>query len=264
MNTERMHIIAGVTMFVLCISLCPTTVNATVVWSDDFNDGTYTPEWTVCDNMTFHDGDYGWGGSNWSATNNYLEKLTGAEGYNWGVISRPSNIAYGTWSFDVKANGTIFFISNNFYDMDDLYEDASSYFMWFDVDTYEEEFTIYLAKRFNDARTILDAHSKIPLTGWNHIDVTRNTTGCFTVYVDGSPIIEVEDTDIDTSEMFWLWFHNGDMIDNIVIYDEVLNIATTTTTTLTDGTNDGGLPTILIIMACGIAVIVLVVFAKRR
>lgn len=252
-------------MFVLCISLCPTTVNATVVWSDDFNDGTYAPEWTICDNLTFHDGGFGWNGSTWRATNNYLEKVNETQP-EWGVISHPSNIAYGTWSFDVKANGTIFFICNSFYDMDDLYENSSAYFMWFDANPYDETFAIYLAKRFDNARTILDSHYDVPLGGWNHIDVTRNTTGYFSVYLDRSPdpIMEVQDTDIDTSEMFWLWFHNGDMIDNIVVDDDWHY---TTTTTLTDGTTDGGIPPIVIIAGVGIAVVAIVlvvVFTKRR
>ena len=256
MKTKWIQLIAGAAMFALCISLCPTTANATVVWSDDFNDGTYAPEWTVCDNLTssgFHNGDYGWNGSTWTATNNYLERPT-EDFTEWGIISHPSDIAYGTWSFDVNASGTIFLISNSFYDMDDLYEDGNSYFLFFELDTYEEEFTIYLAKRFDDARTILDSQSQIPIADWHHIDVTRNMTGCFIVYLDGSQIMQVVDTDIDTSEMFWLWFYLGDMIDNIVVDDEVMR-------------RDGDVTCIIIIVGVGIAVVVIalvVVFAKRR
>ncbi|MGD9396603.1 MAG: hypothetical protein PVJ05_09270 [Candidatus Thorarchaeota archaeon] len=262
MKTRWMQLIAGLAMVVLCISTCTTTTNAVVIWEDDFDDGTYAPEWTICDNLTsagFHNGDYGWSGSTWSATNNYLEKVTEASP-GWGVISHPSNLAYGRWSFDFKANGTIFFISNNFYDMDDLYEDSSSYFVFFDVFSYDEEFAIFLAKRFDNTRTILDSHYHVPIAGWYHLDLTRNMTGGFTVYLNGSQIMQVVDTDIDTSEMFWLWFHNGDMIDNVVV-DNIWDYTPTTPTAAP--------PPIppyvwLLVGSAAVVIVVAVVFLRRR
>ncbi|MHA2313187.1 MAG: hypothetical protein ACXADC_09070 [Candidatus Thorarchaeota archaeon] len=259
MKTRHIQLIAGLAMFVLCISTCATTTNAVVIWEDDFDDGTYAPEWTVCDNLTsagFLNGDFGWNGSTWSATNNYLEKVGWDE---WGVISHPSNIAYGTWSFDVNASGTIFFISNNFYDFDDLYEDLNSYFIFFEFDTYEEQFTINLAKRIDDARTILASHSDVPVADWYHLDVTRTTTGYFSVYLDHSqdPIMEVEDTDIDTSEMFWLWCYEGYMIDNIVVDNEV-----PTTTTPPPPPIDPVL--LVLIVGTGVGVVLIAVVILRR
>jgi hypothetical protein len=34
--------------------------------------------------------------------------------------------------------------------------------------------------------------------------------------------MEGEETEIDTSELFWLWFEDWQMIDNIVVDDEIL------------------------------------------
>jgi hypothetical protein len=278
MRRRWMHLIAGLAMVVLCISTCTTTTNAAVIWEDDFDDGTYAPEWTICDNLTsegFYNGAFGWNGSTWSATNNYLEKVGHDE---WGVISQPSNKAYGRWSFDFKTNGsTIFFISNNYYDFDDFEADLNSYYITFDVDTYYDTFSITLAKGLNDTRTILGTHYQVPVADWHHLDVTRNTTGYFSVYLDRSqnPIIEEEDTDIDTSEMFWLWYYQGEMIDNIVVDDDWnYTITTTTTTTTATSTSPTTTPTTppplpwdLIAIGGGVAVLVIVlvvVFSRRR
>ena len=46
MKTRWMHLIAGFTMFVLCISICTTTVNADLVWEDNFDDGNLDG-WTI-------------------------------------------------------------------------------------------------------------------------------------------------------------------------------------------------------------------------
>ncbi|MGD9395703.1 MAG: hypothetical protein PVJ05_04680 [Candidatus Thorarchaeota archaeon] len=260
MKTRWIQLIAGLAMFVLCISIFTTTTDATVIWEDDFDDGNYDG-WTVCDNSTLHEGNYGWSGSTWSAANYYLQLED-----DWGIISHPSDVAYGRWSFDFKANGTqmgnIAFISNNFYELNDtlgLYEYGQFYFINFDVDTYPEHtFTITLNKRFDDDKTILDYHAQVPAAGWHHFDVTRNTTGCFTVYHNGSQIMQVVDTDIDTSEMFWLWWSKWQTLDNVVV-DDNWNFTI-------NGAVDGDMTTILIIAGIGIAVVVmvLVVFVKRR
>jgi len=46
MKTRWMHVIVGFTMFALCISVCTITTNATLDWSDDFDDGNYDG-WTI-------------------------------------------------------------------------------------------------------------------------------------------------------------------------------------------------------------------------
>ncbi|MHA2406506.1 MAG: hypothetical protein ACXACH_07120, partial [Candidatus Hermodarchaeia archaeon] len=57
---------------------------ATLVWSDNFNDGTYSPEWTV------------FGGS-FSATS--LQMESGSD--LWNYAYRASTVATGEWRFDV-------------------------------------------------------------------------------------------------------------------------------------------------------------------
>ncbi len=49
--------------------------------------------------------------------------------------------------------------------------------------------------------------------------MTRTTAGLFSVYHDGSLMVQGTDTDITTSEMLWLWFAYESIIDNIVVDD---------------------------------------------
>ncbi len=250
-------------MFVLCISVCTTTANATEVWSDDFNDGNYIG-WTICNNMDLYNGSYGFANSNWSATNNYLQ----LDQEDLGIITHPSSVAYGTWSFDFKTPETqlgmgtllkIYFISNDHVLTTDDWDDPerTDIYIEFGVFTHEEphNYTLILGKHYGGNETTIDT-GKVPAASWLHFDVTRNTTGWISVYHNRSldPIMEGEDTEIDTSEIFWLWFEERQMIDNIVIDNEVLNFAS-------------ALPWELIAIGGGVAVVmivfVIVIFRRR-
>jgi len=264
MKTRWMHLIAGLTMFVLCMSVCTTTTSATVVWSDDFNDGNYDG-WTICNNTELSDGEYGLTNSNWSAANNYLQ----VDHEDLGVITHPSDVAYGTWSFDFRANesqvnegqtATIEFIANNEILTTDDWNDTVAYYIRYLVFPGPEEnknFTLQLRKGYYGVLTTIDSYMTPIVTGWHHIDVTRNTTGWFIVYLNGSPVLEGEDTDIDTCELFYLWFEKGQMIDNIVVDDEVIPPPTTTPTPTP--TTPPPIDPVLIAVGGGVAVAVIVI-----
>jgi hypothetical protein len=225
-------VVGLVVLFLICwMGYCPLACEGTVVWSDDFNDGDYDG-WTICDNTASFNGSYGFSGSNWSAANNYLQ----LDHEYWGIITHPSSVAYGTWSFDLKANETqvglgtgveVVFISNNaVLTSDDYGNDSICCWLHFHVFSHEEpyNYTISLGRRIGENVTTIDSYTKVPVAGWQHFDVTRNTTGWFSVYLNDSPIpiMEGEETEIDTSELFWLWFEDWQMIDNIVVDDEIL------------------------------------------
>ncbi|MHA1958364.1 MAG: hypothetical protein ACW968_15735, partial [Candidatus Thorarchaeota archaeon] len=80
----------ALTVLLLSLIITPLSCRADIVWSDDFNDGNYDG-WTICENPGLN-----YNSSNWSAANNYLQ----LDQEDWGTITHPSNIAYGTWSFD--------------------------------------------------------------------------------------------------------------------------------------------------------------------
>ncbi len=207
-------------VFLLCwMGFYPQACSGVVVWSDDFDDGNHDG-WTICENTVIVPE------SNWTASNNYLE-LNQEE---WGAISHPSNVAYGTWSFDFKANETqvesgtfssIAFISNNITNLAD-FNDWTCYWIYFEAISTSEglSFTIKLRK---NVLTIIDSsETNVPIAGWHHMKVTRTETGLFSVYHNGSPIMQGEDTDIDTTELFVFGIvESGGMIDNIVVDNEI-------------------------------------------
>jgi len=215
---KKEYKIVGLTiLFLLCwIGLSPLACRSTEVWSDDFNDGDYVG-WTICDNLAISDN------SDWTAADHYLE----LNQTDWGAISHPSDVAYGTWSFDFKANDTLVdsetfasieFISNNIHDLDD-FDDWICYWIYFDAISTTDglKFDIKLRK---NVWTILDtSETPVPVTGWHHIEVTRDMSGLFSVYHNGSLVIQLGDTEITTSELFVFSPVDGAMFDNIVVDD---------------------------------------------
>jgi len=238
-NRYTKSIVNGVQLWlvlaVLISSFGPILVSADVVWEDNFNDGNYDG-WTICENPNVVSG------SNWSVANNYLQldQTTWSDFWeiNWGLISHPSTVAYGTWSFDFKANESlvvseedttvpenivqsfsIVFISNDIDNLDDI-NDWKCYWIHFKAEPGGNSFVIYLRK--NLMTVIGRAGALVPVAGWHHINVTRTTDGVFSVYRNGALVIQAWDTEIDTSELFVCCAQNGAMFDHIVVDDEIL------------------------------------------
>ena len=218
----------GIVLLLCWMACSPPACQGAVIWADDFNDGTYEPEWTIVVNPNIHDGNYGFSGSSWSAANNYLQMLPSID--DWGEISHPSDVTVGTWSFDIQLNLTDFhpigalviinFLSNDVNDLNDESE-INSYRVGCNI-PFGTDAVWNLGKIINGAEIIIARGCPVPGTGWHHIDVTRNSTGLIKVYHNGALIIQAVDTDITISEVIWLYFQDMQMIDNIVVDDEVV------------------------------------------
>ncbi|MFX1484933.1 MAG: hypothetical protein ACFFCP_17280 [Promethearchaeota archaeon] len=199
-------------LFLLCwMGYSPLASRCAAGWSDDFNDGDYDG-WTIFENE-----------SNWTATNNYLQIDQGSEG----GISHPSTVAYGTWSFDVKADEDSFdgfavdFISN---DVNEVGTDHwNCYWLSFGEAIQPEGKAAAISLRYYNystgAVTIDSAEDPIPLAGWLHIEVTRTTAGLFSVYHNGSLIMQGAHTEMETSELFMFWGYHQEMFDNFIVSD---------------------------------------------
>jgi len=251
--------IAGLSLFILCIAVCTTTANATVVWQDDFSDPNL-PGWTIL----------GWSNTttsyeiiegNFSAESGKLEVLDD----DINIARHDSNVSVGTWSFDmfIPNDGTscyVYFMSNGsrpivefptrflaigvFYDWDEFIV----------MEVYEYSWAILSHINVED----IPADS---LSGWHHIDVSRTSDSHFYVYFNETLIDDFVGISVTNSTYLEFFCNNvtGAVIDNLEV---------TTTATTTDGITpppDG--TTFLIIAGVGITVFVIVLvmlFARRR
>jgi hypothetical protein len=186
-----------------------------IVWTEDFEDGTYAPEWTVME------GDY-------SASEYFLK--AGNDKLQYYTINRTSTITSGTWSFDVFFDGyvsmgnylrVIPISSGPISPQSGLYlsiENGYGFTQWYDgfelnnwID-YE-----YISFCYDNSFDFQNTFN------WHHIDITRDISGKFNVFVNGTLILQAIDSTHQSSENFIFnskWNH---AIDNITV-DDTINV----------------------------------------
>lgn len=244
------------TLAIALVFLCSILVSATgfcyatEVWSDDFDD-------CNCD---------GWTVSGFSAEDGTLSSTSAA-----GTAYRESTVAEGTWSFDLELldysqivhlgfefgaiTPTAFFMSTN-------PEETPWYF-----------YAVYgtAASTQTGAKPVLQIRKNNPNGGgafntwvklasydleegdfgWKHIDVARTSSGQITVWLNGTVIMQVVDTEIDTSEYFVFMANENMGIDNIVLDDVPMA---------------SGIPLEILALSVGVPAIIIVsaVWVRRR
>ncbi|MFW9967465.1 MAG: hypothetical protein ACFFEA_09960, partial [Candidatus Thorarchaeota archaeon] len=191
---------------------------ATEVWSDNFEDGN-CDEWTMncC-----------------SAADGVLRSTAAA-----GFACRESSVTEGTWSFDLQVGEhesgpamgfefgavtpTVFFMSTH-------PEETPWYFYSVyatKVSTQTGSMPVVQIRKnspsgggaFNTWVKLASHDLEDGDFGWKHIDVARTLGGQITVWLNGTIILQVVDTEIDTSEYFVFMACEGMGIDNIVLDD---------------------------------------------
>ncbi len=213
----------------------PTSVSASITWSDDFNDGNYDG-WTI-------KGMYLPIGSDWVDTAGKADivndelRFTGQQIFRNSTFAvHESSVAYGNWSFDVTVR-PIFGSSNHTHiyfidprpvgEVPDYGEDFSGY----DIMIYSTPWTIevpdWLESEDDTAPSfllikrpgivILGSYSVDEIDGTQHIEVTRNETGQFKVYINGTLRIEAVNNRWTTAQSFYLTSESGTSFDNIVV-----------------------------------------------
>ena len=180
-----------------------TNCQAAVVWNDNFNDNDYDG-WTLeLGSFTAIDG-----------------SLRGVDATN--AIRHDTTTTQGTWSFDVQ-----------------ILAQTSAYITLFGEvvlsgivdECYTiriNQFGIDLRQSTDWSNTYLDQTSFTdPISGWQHLDVTRDGSGQFYVYLNGTQLLEGIDTTHDTALFFVLYCTNTAAFDNIVVSDTVDIVPTT-------------------------------------
>jgi hypothetical protein len=203
-------------MLVGCSSTPAETTPApdtSIVWSDDFEDGD-TEGWVDCINSPPAPDDY--------------SVRDGALTFNAdGVCLRyPSTVNVGTWSADIlipDRTGTtndITFIASQ----GDAEMEWST--MWMTIEHLPNTvIALYdsgeYSPNFHGVSTIGE-NGKI--TGWHHVDITRDESGNMKIYFDGELQIDnVVDYPYE-SDYFVAFFYEGSGIDNIVVRNQVIDI----------------------------------------
>ncbi len=229
--------------------------DAATVWSDNFNDGD-TVGWTL------HTGGF-------TASSNYLQGSTAGTNH----ISHASTVASGTWSFDLH--------------IDPLYqgENTAVFFMASDLNAGNNDYpengysieigygwigladTFALVRYENDVRNPMDAYTPPSSQANFHFDITRGDDDHIYVGIDGTLVMDRQNSVHDTSTHFFVFMTGTDRwIDNVLV-------SNTVDYDFQDGNGENGgvtpppLPLELIAIAgavVAVIVIVVIVFILRR
>lgn len=194
-----------------------------VVWSDNFDDEDISDWQLFTVNHTASPDTLLPGNS--TAVGGVLRHI----GEEWSYAGHNSSVAFGTWSFDVdiqvpvdEYHFYVVFISEVF-DNDWLtYAQVGS--------AYGVGFYIY-DHGMTELRIVRGSHESGPLfmddyfedtiIGWRNLIITRELSGQFYVYLDGSLILKAKNMDHTTSERLYFLSHGGPAIDNVTVSDTI-------------------------------------------
>ncbi|MHA2320447.1 MAG: hypothetical protein ACXACG_02220 [Candidatus Thorarchaeota archaeon] len=261
METDLLRITGILIGLVFVFSLLPQSA-ATIVWSDNFDDGNFDG-WTVTEGSC-------------DASSEYLVGVYNGELRH--KIWYPSSQIVGTWSFDVypgdqrpeQGGGTI--------EVEFMGNGTDRYMLSIRPSNDYDALHVYF-KNNNFPLGYVEIEGG--LDTWTHYDVTRNSTGGLSLYVNATsttdePVLTAADTMYSYSDRFTVIFHyrEDSRIDNVVVDDEILfpydtttsQSENTTTTTTTNGGATFPIDTTLLIAGAGVAgvVIIAAVVCMRR
>jgi hypothetical protein len=258
MKTRWIQLIAGLTMFVLCISVCTTTANAAEAWSEYFEAG--LTEWTI---YGYIYDELGEDPVPTEGNFSYASGMLVALDDDVNIARHDSDTSVGTWSFDMfvpdddDGHGNVYveFLSNG----SSFIEFGNASFV--SVGAYFDGNEFVLWSIVGSSYSVYKHITDIPLQGWHHIEVSRSSEGRFLVSFNSTIVANVTRTSV-TSSMYLQFICNsatGAAIDNIVV---TIPDEPTTPTTPTPIFDPG--PIILVGIVAVVVIVLVVVFAKRR
>ncbi|MHA1613298.1 MAG: hypothetical protein ACTSYJ_00465 [Candidatus Thorarchaeota archaeon] len=208
----------------LLILKADTAQPSSVVWSDDFENGTKTlSEWAVDD--IYIDGETPIT-TNVTISNGLLYSSSYPNTSGMNILTHNSTTATGTWSVDVFLGESgndhviIVFMSPDWPDGYMLVP-YQGYVL-----TIENGYGHYTLGYWEPdmAGAIIIGIDTAPLpafSGWRHIDITRQPDDMMYVYIDGVLSLQGEDSRHHTSEYFRLWTRGSTIFDNITVSDTI-------------------------------------------
>jgi len=263
MRKQRYVLLIGLIGLLILGTIAVDPVSAAVVWEDNFDDGTYAPEWSVVNGT-------------WSASSYELEALAYID-----AITRESTFTRGSRVFDFTTG-----IDTGFPWIVNIYPIASDLVYWGDMSSCYGpsygvgiqcgDYYLDLVESINNVTTILDSYEYVSgFDGSYNINFTLGSNRYVTVLLDGELVLEATASSAAipyAPEYFYINAVQASTLDNFVICDT--NEETTTTTTTTPSTTTptesttpppatGDMTTMLIIAGGGIAVVVVIVIIVK-
>jgi hypothetical protein len=245
MNEKRQKKMKILLILILVLSFNQTITRADLIddsWSDNFDDGDYDG-WTITgydftkfftDFQTPPDIIPG----NYSADDKTLLSIGPHTPGRACMAGHPSNVGYGKWSFDlIITPETVehFYVYFNTDDWSTYPMHINSYDLaivmapgqaWSWELEAEAKAGFVLVKRkggLPDGGWVgIGSHSVYEeLSGTIHVDITRDMSGLFKVYIDGEKVIEAKDSEHGSLGWFRFTGEPGPAIDNVVVSDHV-------------------------------------------
>jgi hypothetical protein len=145
---------------------------------------------------------------------------------NWSEAWRTSNVAYGSWAFDVYCADTkdersyIAFVSGSPVLVPEDKDFPFEYGIITVVGQYESYNSAFLLYRRPSTRpdlVVIGSHDVEEVSGWWHINITRDFDGNFEVYFNDTLGITVNDPRHTTSDLFTFTAQAPYALDNIVV-----------------------------------------------
>lgn len=194
-------------------------VQSETVWSEDFDDEDIS-DWEVF-GLDWSQSPIATAEANFSLAGGVLQAI----GSNMSLAVHNSTIGYGTWTFDVdiqKPEGFDRFGVAMMSSWTPTGDSDNAYFLSIIKSNDGPSGTVRFAKNEGGLDTqFLTERAIDNLLGWKHFIVTREETGQFYVYMNGTLILDVIDTTYTTLEKFGFFAHGNPAIDNIVVSDTI-------------------------------------------
>ena len=211
----------------ISIDARPSPIPSEVVWSDNFDDEDIS-DWQVFGVNYTEDADCYLPSSydNFSVEGGILRSV----GPEWNFAGHNSSVAYGTWSYDIDLqvpdgydHFAVPFISEQFNeDWLSIGPRGEAYGLSIYPYDGENEGRIFLLRASHDVNALeLDVYFSNNLIGWKNIIITREPSGQFYVYLDGTLIMEAVNQDHTTSERFYFFGKANPGIDNVTVSNTI-------------------------------------------
>lgn len=195
-----LHLIYVIILMSLLIA-CSSSEDASIVWSDDFDDGDLDG-WDVW----YQKGLY-------SVDDGVLTIKTGGDLYH------KSTVLNGTWSFDLYLD------DNSDTTHEFRFTEGTNNFQNLEVKQAHNT-QIWITTQRDDGEAIpsyIDLEER--LAGWHHFDITRDKSGLIKVYLDGQFILEhFDDREFAAEKLVIMYCCSGPVLDNLVVRDQIIDI----------------------------------------